>query len=352
MNKNVIVIGTGWYGCHIALFLKSNGYDVTIIEKNSEIFDNSSFYNQNRLHLGYHYPRDFSTRNLCKYNYDKFNKIYSDVIDKIENNYYLISNSSIIDYDTYEHIYKYEKFKFNIVKNKIFKNVNSNIIQVDEQVINSNKIKKIFSDELNKCNIPIIFNTEVLNVTNINSIVHVNCKNDKNFTCDMLLDCTYNQLGLSSEEYIYELTISLVFKRIRNTEFDAITIMDGKLFSLYPREIDKQLFTLTDVEYTPIIKSKNYNDIKNYIIKDDEIESIKIKMINKCKLYYPDFENDFEYQSYFISKKTKKISESDSRDITIEEIDNNIISVNCGKIYGIFEFEEYIKSVIEKREKI
>jgi hypothetical protein len=120
--------------------------------------------------------------------------------------------------------------------------------------------------------------------------------------------------------------------------------MDGPFLSLYPRENDKNLFTLTDVEYTPIIKSKNFNDIKNYIIHDNEIETIKTKMINKCKYYYPEFLDNFEYVSYFTSKKTKKISTTDSRDITIDKIDNNIISVNCGKIYGIFDFEEYIKS--------
>ena len=28
------------------------------------------------------------------------------------------------------------------------------------------------------------------------------------------------------------------------------------------------------------------------------------------------------------------------------QIDNNIISVNCGKICGIFDFEEYIKNYL------
>lgn len=341
--KNVIVVGSGWYGCHIALLLKSKVYNVMIIEKNNEIFNNSSFYNQNRLHLGYHYSRDYATRSLCKKYFDKFYEQYNNIIDNIENNYYLISNSSLIDYETYEHIYKYEGFDFDTIQNTIFNNINSNIIKVSEQVINSNRAKDYFSNELTNQNIPVIFNTEVISVENIDNIVNVNC-NDSKFECDILLDCTYNQLGLSSKEYIYELTISLIFKQIKKTSFGAITIMDGPFLSLYPRENDKNLFTLTDVEYTPIIKSKNFNDIKNYIIHDNEIETIKTKMINKCKYYYPEFLDNFEYVSYFTSKKTKKISTTDSRDITIDKIDNNIISVNCGKIYGIFDFEEYIKS--------
>jgi len=350
--SNIIIIGGGWYGCHIALFLKSSGYNVTIIEKNSEIFDNSSFYNQNRLHLGYHYPRDYNTRSLCKNNFDKFVEKYNCVIDNIENNYYLISKSSIIDYKTYKSIYKYENFNFDEIENKLFANIDSNVIKVNEQVINSDKIKKYFSYTLVEQNINVILNTEVLSVNSSNKIVNVSCNNNHNYNCDMLLDCTYNQLGLSSKKYIYELTISLVFKQIKNVDFGAITIMDGNFLSLYPRDVNKELFTLTDVEYTPIIKSENYNDIKNYVVSNGEIEDIKGKMINKCKYYYPEFENNFEYVSYFISKKTKTISQTDSRDISIEEVDNNIISVNCGKIYGIFDFEKYIREKIKLDEKI
>jgi hypothetical protein len=345
--SNIIIIGGGWYGCHIALFLKQYGYNVTIIEKNSEIFDNSSFYNQNRLHLGYHYPRDYNTRSLCQNNFDKFVEKYNCVIDNIENNYYLIADSSIIDYETYKSIYTHEKFNFDIVENKLFKNTNSKLIKVNEQVINSDKIKKYFSDTLSEKNINVILNTEVLCVNSNDDVVNVNC-NNTNYNCDMLLDCTYNQLCLSSKKYIYEVTISLVFKKIKNVDFGAITIMDGNFLSLYPRDTDNQLFTLTDVEYTPLLKSENYNDIKNYVVSNEKIEYIKGKMIDKCKYYYPEFENDFEYVSYFTSKKTKNISATDSRDINIEEIENNIISVNCGKIYGIFDFEEYIKKILTK----
>ena len=71
MIKNIIIIGTGWYGLYTALLLQ-NKYNVIILEKNSEIFNNSSNYNQNRLHLGYHYPRCSKTRNLCVNSYHKF----------------------------------------------------------------------------------------------------------------------------------------------------------------------------------------------------------------------------------------------------------------------------------------
>lgn len=344
--KKIIIIGSGWYGCHIALKLSQyKEYDITIIEKNDAIFNNSSFYNQNRLHLGYHYSRNYPTRNLCQKYYNKFLKEYSECVDYISNNYYVISNHSLMDYKTYIEIFEFEKFDFKTVKNNLFQNIDEDLIKVKEEVINSDKVKQMFNSKLfNVNNVNFVFNTKVISVEKKDDkSINVNCENEKIYNCDLLLDCTYNQLQLSKKQYRYELTISLIIKKIKNIEFGALTIMDGKFLSLYPRDIENNLFSLTDVEYTPIISSNNYSDIENYQVKEEEINFIKEKMIDKLKNYYPEFEENFEYNSFFLSKKTKLVSASDSRDITIEEIDKNIISVNCGKIYGIFDFEEYIQ---------
>lgn len=343
--KNIVIIGAGWYGCHIAMILKKySEYNITIIESKNNIFDNSSYYNQNRLHYGYHYCRNYNTRQLCKNNYDLFIEKYNFSIDYIANNYYLIADNSIIDYHTYIHIYKHENYIFDTKKNDIFTNINNDILLVNEHVINSDKIKNYFIENLKDINL--IFNTKIIKYIKNNSDISLSDNMNNEYKCDILLDCTYNQLGLSKKNYLYELTISLIYEKINDTEFNGITIMDGAFCSLYPRDINNNLFTLTDVEYTPIIASTNYEDIDNYIVTTSEIEEIKIKMCNKLKKYYPPFENKFKYISYFLSKKTKVISSSDSRDIVIDKIEDNVISVNCGKIYGIFEFEKYILNLL------
>lgn len=359
--KKICIIGCGWYGCHIARILKDK-YDIIMIEKENDIFNNSSYYNQNRLHSGFHYCRDYSTRHLCKNNYERFINTYKEMIDIIDNNFYLISNESIIDYYTYINIYKYEEFSFHTIKNKWFNNIYNDILIVNEHVINSDKVYNYFKNELK--NIEIKFNTKFINYVKKNNkiivqYIDIQSNNHYEVECDILIDCTYNQAGLSKKDYIYELTISLLFEKKNNTDFDAITIMDGDFMSLYPRNIELNTYTLTDVLLTPIIKSSNYSDIENYVTgdlltlsiktvlesshKSELINNIKEEMITRFKKYYPNFLNDFNYTGYFISKKTKPKSASASRDIIIDEIEENIISVNCGKIYGIFHFEDMIR---------
>jgi hypothetical protein len=160
-----------------------------------------------------------------------------------------------------------------------------------------------------------------------------------------LIDCTYNQLELSKSSYIFEKTISLLYERIIiNSTFDAITIMDGKFSSLYPRDIEKNIYTLTDVEFTPFRKAYKYTEYED--LSEHDIFSIREKMENKFLIYYKNFLKEFKYVGYFISDKTKQLSSSDSRDIICEQVDKNMFTVNCGKIYGIFEFEKYILEML------
>jgi len=257
----------------------------------------------------------------------------------------MISKQSLLDYQTYENIFKYEGFYFEVKNNEYFENIYDKILITDEKVINSEKAKNHFVNQLK--NVKFFFDTTVSGYKKIGDKIIVTTNKEMEFNCDLLLDCTYNQLGLSKCNYTYELTISILYEKINNNLFDAITIMDGKFWSLYPRDVEKKLYTLTDVEFTPIISSVNYRDILNYEVKDGDIDTIRSNMEKKVEFYYRDFLKDFSYKSYFLSKKTKLISGSDSRDITIEEIEDNIITVNCGKIYGIFDFEEYIFNYLD-----
>ena len=334
--KTIVIIGAGWYGCHIAKILQHK-YRIIIIEKNSDIFSGSSYYNQNRLHLGYHYCRDFGTRSLCKNNYERFKTIYNECIDDINDNYYVIADKSIIDYNTYLSIYKYEGFDFEILPNTTFKNIQGNVLNVGEKVVNSQKVKDMFIRDLT--NVEFVFNTTVTNVENFGNKVIVN----GNYECDFLFDCTYNQLNLDTDKYIYELTISLVYEKIGL--FGSLTVMDGHFCSLYPKSDNK--YTLTDVEYTPIKVSTSFDEVNNYEPTEEEINMRRIKMEEKMIGFYPEFLKNFVFDSYFLSFKTKMISGSDSRNITIKRISKRIVTVNCGKIYGIFDWEDYITNYLD-----
>ena len=117
--------------------------------------------------------------------------------------------------------------------------------------------------------------------------------------------------------------------------------MDGNFSSIYFYKDD--LYTLTNVKYTPLIKSNNFEDIKkfnNYNLQE-KIKLFEEDIIN----YYLDFNTNFEYFNFYESFKCKNINDNDSRDININ-IEENIFNVWCGKISLIFNLDKYIDKFI------
>lgn len=322
--KKIAIIGAGWVGCHLAKNLKDN-HNVKLIDK-SGIFAETSFRNQNRLHMGFHYPRNFNTRKLCYDTFDKFSDEYSNIISKVENNIYAIpKDKSVIDFQTYKNILTYEKLNFRNFDLNALKNIEG-CIACDEKHINHKIAKKYFDQQLND-----VFEKVEIQSNDLLKI-------SKEF--DLIINCTNNSIKDVTEKTYYELCIVLLYRKKRQTDFDALTLMDGQFFSIYPYQND--IYTVTDVQHTPVYKSENID--LNYDI--DLIQRIK-KIEDKINYYYPDFNMDFEYVDYFLSLKVKKHNESADRYPVINK-KNNIINCYTGKIQGIYLIEEFVNESINR----
>jgi len=202
---NICIIGSGWYGLHSALLLKDK-YNVTILEKEKDIFCKSSYYNQNRLHLGYHYPKCKDTINMCKTNFDLFIKYYPHCVEDISTNAYFISKDSNIDVNTYESMFVNNNHNVHSNQN-VVENVYDKYFIVNEKIINNIKAREFFIKNLSNCNI--ITNYTVENIKQIDN----KCIINNTLIFDKIIDCTFNQLQLSKFTYKYEVTLSLIYKK-------------------------------------------------------------------------------------------------------------------------------------------
>jgi hypothetical protein len=309
----IAIIGAGWVGCHLANTLKKNN-QVVLYEKN-DIFSESSFFNQNRLHLGYHYSRSYSTRNLCKKTFNRFYNDYFFLIEDVNKNIYSVPlNDSLIDFNTYLKIF--DDFNTHQMINiQSLKNVEGSIL-VEEKYINPIKSKNYFREELED-----LIRYENISEKNLSSL-------QKDY--DLIINSTNNNLLPILENTFSENCLVLLYEKIKDTEFDALTFVDGKLMSIYPYDLDKNLYSLTDVEFTPQANLP--------------VEIVRDKMESRILKYYDNFLNDFEYHSYTKSVKYKIKNFSDNRVPLIKHTDN-IVSCFTGKIQGIYVIEDYIKSL-------
>ncbi|MBL19238.1 MAG: hypothetical protein CMC82_05355 [Flavobacteriaceae bacterium] len=329
--KQIAVIGAGWYGCHISKKLLDLGNKVTVFERQSAIFLGASGCNQNRLHLGYHYPRCEITRSQSLKGFKRFKKEYDFLCEKIPENIYAISSiRSKLSFDEYlqsvSELAPLDKDQAN--KSMIIKNI-ENFINVDEEYINFEKAKKYFYKVLNN---HIVFNSKMTK----ESVLQLT----KEY--DYVIDCTWGELSDFSFPRHYESNLFHLYKKKNNSKF-ALTIMDGYFFSIFPWQ--KEIYSLTNVKNIVLKKFKSFDESLKYNqrLRSDLsfIKEHRLACEKQVVRFYPDFHKHFNYFEPRFSNKTKFENSDDSRYVIIER-DGNLIKVFSGKIDTVFDAEDKI----------
>lgn len=308
----IAIIGAGWLGCHLALKLRQD-HQIMLYEAES-VFSRTSYRNQNRLHLGFHYARNSYTRNLCRQTFAQFLEDYDFLTSEIKNNIYAVPDRhSLLDFDTYIHIF--EDYEYEIAPVDL-DNIQG-AIRVNERYIDPFKAKRFFEGELQ----------DVIRYAKIE-------ETDLGFLSsefDLVINCTNNQFHKIDENECYEEDCEvLLYDRVNDdVPFDALTMVDGKLYSIFPYK--DNTFTVTDVAFTP---SSADTKVKRFVIEKKILEN------------YPNFLNDFEYKDSFFSTKIKPFDDSPDR-IPKFRYNDKVLDCFTGKIQGIYAVETYVRRICE-----
>lgn len=326
----VVVIGAGIYGCHLALNLHESGHNVILFEKNNEYLSEASGKNQYRLHMGFHYARNYKTRKQSKHGFEIFMKNYGEHTLNVKDNLYFVpKENSLIDYGTYISIFENEKYKFDkldLDDYSYLKDIEGGF-RVDEKVININSLRYNFRKKLEKIT---IFKKKINN----EDLLRLKSEND------LVVDCTWNKLNPFFNSS-YELT-HLCYLKTKNLNHPAITLVDGPLWSIYPT-YNKGIYTLSSVKNTPLVKSKSLRQIEDHrlSLSEEDLTNNYKKMVKEVEINYPKFLKNFVIHSHQISVKTKPFGISEPRDCRIFTSDN-LISIFSGKIDTFYVAEEFI----------
>jgi len=336
MKYKILILGAGWYGCHLGLHLKEQGHDIKIYEKSNKIFNQASGKNQFRLHQGYHYPRSLKTIEEIKKNFFKFKKKYKKFITIPKQNIYCIARDhSLIDFGTYINILKSNNLPFKKMNLNFLKNIEGSV-QVNEGVLQNSKIIRFFKNKIGK---NITFKREIKDLSKIRQ------------KFDFVIDCSNNtRQNYFKKSIKYVLTISFVYKKKSGKTAFPVTIMDGKLPSIYPYSDKKNYFTLTHSNYTHI---KSFNSFEKLNQFKKNIKNIQINKRQKfaeksIKCFYSNFDDIFSYKSYFFSYKVLSKDKTDQRP-TFHIRDKNILSLFSAKIANIFSAEEIVDKFINDK---
>lgn len=103
MKVDAVIIGAGFYGCHVALALRDVGFgEVLIVEREDGLMRRASYVNQARVHNGYHYPRSRQTALSSRNNFARFVEEHRFAVEVGVEMIYAIARQSRVSADQFE----------------------------------------------------------------------------------------------------------------------------------------------------------------------------------------------------------------------------------------------------------
>lgn len=322
---SIAIIGGGWTGCHLAASFM-NEAKVTLYEKNEWLISEASLINQNRLHYGYHYARDGATRRLCQSTFHRFIADYGHVVQDVRRNLYAVSEKeSVLDAETLSLIFK--DWPHKEIEDHSLLNT-SLVLDTQEKFISSIKAGKYFD-----CLLEPITVYEQINATDLSLL-----KRDYDF----VFDCTNNALLKPARDCFFEHTMMAVYAPKQDLPFEALTYIDGPLFSIYP--YSPSLYSLSHVVHGVLSQNANF---PNHHWSWEELKPHRDAMEQHAKQYWPAFDDFLEFKFTCTSTKAKTKNKTANR-TPVFKTEDNLLSVFTGKIQGIYAIEQMARQFIDK----
>ncbi len=378
MKYDKIIIGAGLYGLYSALYCGKKGEKVIVLEKDDAAFKRATYINQARVHMGYHYPRSYSTAIKSANYFERFNKDYGFSILRDFDQIYATSSKF-----SWTNASQFKKFCENanimceeVPPTKYFKDgMCDGCFLTKEYTYDAQILKDYFLKEIAKYkNVTIEYNVDIDKIEQNDKLYEITTAKGKKYSSGFVLNSTYasvNQiLKLLGKDYepfkikyeLCEIILCTVSEKFKNV---GITVMDGPFFSIMP--FGKTGYhSLTSVTFTPHITS--YDSLPTFPCQK-KVEKLKPGYCSPCKLgncndcpakpesawpymsnlakKYLKEEFGFEYVgSLFSMKPILMASEiDDSRPTVIKTFSTNptFISVLSGKINTVYDLEEVLK---------
>lgn len=329
-----LVIGAGWYGCHLASVLLDKQHSVSILDSGSSFLTGASMNNQLRLHKGFHYMRSHKTRIESRDGFNHFQKKYPNFHLDVEPNIYAVpENLSYLDIETILEIAAVSNIEFRLLSGEAhpwLKNVQGAFL-TDEKLIDVGAAKEYFQRKLG-------------HKTKFGQKVFPEDLEFMSKDYDFIIDTSYSSDFRKSDDVFFEATLLGQYRHDKDCpDFGALTLIDGPFWSIFPT-LDGDYRSLSHVGLSPLFQSSSEREVDEFIqnAKPDSHASVLRSMADNVIEYVPSLASALEsLEVRFVQKKIKTINNSASREVEVKLV-GQVIYVRPGKIDAVFSAEEML----------
>lgn len=353
------VVGGGFYGCCLALFLSSISKRVLLVEASQSLMSRASRVNQARVHTGFHYPRSATTAVRSMALHRRFIADFSGAInDEFKMLYAVAKHHSKV---TAKRFYR----MFDDMGAPIEYASPSQMALFDNRTIAAafscfevafdySILSQMMNDRLEAAGVEVRLATEAVGLHDIDKGARLSLSDRSEPLVRYAFNVSYSQInailahsGLPRARLKHEIAEIALIEPPSELEGLGVTVMDGPFFSCMPFPSTK-FYSFTHVRYTPHdswVDSDHRNPYTYF--EHSTCHSRFPFMVRDAQRYMPCLSRSTYKESIFDIKTVLVKNEGDDgRPVLYQRkpSDSRIISVMGGKIDNVYDLFDLVRA--------
>jgi len=261
-DYDYIIIGGGFYGCCLALYLRSISRRVLLVEASHSLMSRASRVNQARVHTGFHYPRSAVTAVKSMLLHQRFIKDFPEaVVDDFEMIYAIARRRSKVTAKKFYRMFRDMGAPIAPAPPSQSALFNPDMVEQAfacfEVAFDYSVLARLMGERLARAGIEVRLGTALETLANARSGVIAGLGDGSEISARYAFNITYSQINtvlaraaLPHASLKHEIAELALVEPPEELHALGVTVMDGPFFSCMPYPA-QGLHSLTHVRYTP-----------------------------------------------------------------------------------------------------
>lgn len=358
-DVDYLIIGGGFYGCCLALFLRSISDRVLVVEAADRLMTRASRVNQARIHTGFHYPRSALTAVKSMVLHQRFMQDFPEaVVDDFQMLYAIAHRRSKVSANRFHRMFRDIGAPIQPASASQAALFDNDMIEAvfacHETAFDYSILENRLSARLASAGVQVRLSTELVTLADVQTGIVAGLSDGSEVTARYAFNITYSQVNavldkaeLPRAQLKHELTELALVTPPPELNGMGVTVMDGPFFSCMPYPAEN-LYSLTHVRYTP---HESWTDETrsgaSRILSPEHLpQSRATHMIRDGQRYLPSLSRA-QYEKSLFEVKTILIKNEhdDGRPILYQQkpADSCVVSILGGKIDNIYDLFDLIR---------
>jgi glycine/D-amino acid oxidase-like deaminating enzyme len=359
--SNVAVIGCGAFGAMSAIRLAQAGFDVTVYERHGQAMAGASYNNQNRLHLGYHYPRSDETCQQCISGFQRFVDEFPDCVrDDFTNAYFIAAHGSKTDAQAFVAFCDRNGLSWSNLDQEGFPLEVSGVdlaLACPESVYDSALLAAEIVKRMTDLGIHPRFGDGVSAIREKGARYAITASSGDTILYDAVVNATYANsgrlnamLGIEAPERQYEYTVVPIVDT--GAAACGVTIMDGPFYTLLPfGKSNHSLFygvadSVVATEFGPYL-DPDWLDPARSPFRPSDFDARWQEFVQHAGAFFPTIKN-WSLQGFLQGPRMvlPHVDSTDTRPSIVEHVAPGVINLFSGKIdHAVWVADEVVQGL-------